>query len=495
MVTRSPLACAGMSTAARPPPARVRGAPVEGDDRRGGVLPQEDLAYDTLGGVAVVELDEALPERGTQRGGPLVLPGTAAEDLDELVLVGRRGARGLPRLLGEQVEVDAAGLAVDLPVVHVGDDGPVQAGVVEHDRRVVRDQRVGGQAEILHHRVLGHVLDQTAVLQGLELRVGVVEVVRAYEEDEVGAEFTAHPLQVDPGHEALLVVPHGRAVQQGGPALLDTQLGADARDVLRGRPEVDVVARVAGVDRLEGAGVDALPDLGRVLVGGEAVVPAVHPFEHLAEAHALRGGGEPLLVDAHLLQRRAVVGLQMDLPRPLDDLVGEVGVVDEVLRPGDDLPVAGRTLDHVVDPRGHVLLLARAHDPHAVDVRGEFLRLLEDRGGVAGHATVPVGAVDREVLVDRAAQVHLVELVVRLPAQPGLDLGGTLAQLRPGGAGEDGGHVRGVGAALQEIEPQPGPALGLLEAGGLEPLVLLRRPLEEGGAVLGKDAVLAGERE
>ncbi len=232
-----------------------------------------------------------------------------------------------------------------------------------------------------------------------------------------------------------------------------------------------------------------------MLVRGQAVVPPVGPLQELAEAHVLGGGGEPLLVDAHLLQRRAVVGLEVDLAGALDDLVGEVDVVHQVLGAGHDLPVAGGPDDDVVDPVGDGVLGALPHHPDAVEPGRQLLGLVVDRGGVAGDSAVPVGRVDHEVLVDRPLEVHPVQLVVRLPAEPHPGLVQTLGDALAGARGEGHRGERRVRAAGEQLEPPCVLALRGDETGGFEAAVLGRGPSEELRPVLGADPVRPREDE
>src|SRR4051794_41370411 len=95
----------------------------------GAAVPQEDAADDALGGAAVLERAEALPERGAGRR----VVRARGQGRDHLVL----GPGDDPGRLAEQVEVRAADRAVDLPVRGVDHDRAVQDRVVEHDRRVV----------------------------------------------------------------------------------------------------------------------------------------------------------------------------------------------------------------------------------------------------------------------------------------------------------------------------------------------------------------------
>ncbi len=105
-----------------------------------------------------------------------------------------------PGVFGHQVEVDAAGGPVRLPVVGVDHDRAVQVGVVEHDRRVVRDQRVGGQAEFLDGVVGGDVDDPAGAAQAGQRGGGAaVEVVGADGEDGVFAEAVGEGGEVEAG--------------------------------------------------------------------------------------------------------------------------------------------------------------------------------------------------------------------------------------------------------------------------------------------------------
>src|SRR4051794_39366668 len=62
---------------------RRRRAALQRHDVGARFLPEEDLAHDALGRVAVVELDEALTEGGTQFGRARTAPGSGPEQLDQ----------------------------------------------------------------------------------------------------------------------------------------------------------------------------------------------------------------------------------------------------------------------------------------------------------------------------------------------------------------------------------------------------------------------------
>ncbi len=84
-----------------------------------------------------------------------------------------------------------------------------------------------------------------------------------------------------------------------------------------------------------------------------------------------------------------MLGLHVHTARPLDDALGEVRVVDQVLRAGQHLPVAARADHRVLDALRYGVLLAGLDQEHRADVRGEFAGLGVDRGRIAGASRGP----------------------------------------------------------------------------------------------------------
>lgn len=145
----------------------------------------------------------------------------------------------------------------------------------------------------------------------------------------------------------------------------------------------------------------------------------------------------------------------MDLTGALDQVVGEVDVVEEVRGTGQHRPVAAGAGHHVVDAlgqRGHLVL---RHHPDPVHIGGQLLGLAVDRLGVAAHAAVPVGRVDGELGVQRKLALRLVvargERLLRLRARRT----GGRAQAPTGGESGVEGAERGVLPAAHQLRPEP----------------------------------------
>ena len=194
-----------------------------------------------------------------------------------------------------------------------------------------------------------------------------------------------------------------RRVQQRAPAGRDPELRPHALDVGVGGLHEDVVAGVAALQRLVGAGIDALEDRRRVRVLREREVPAGAAAQQRLEV-AVGGVDRPALeVGAHQLQRRAVVGHQVHRAGALDEVVGVVDVVDEHARPGEDVEVLARPGDHVVDAGGESGGRLGVDDPHRADPGHQLARGLVDPARVVEEAPVPVRGEHGEVRVDRLA--------------------------------------------------------------------------------------------
>ncbi len=148
--------------------ARARGAIGQRSDRRQVGLAEEHPPYDALGGPPVVELAELLPEQlpvlGRLGCGERAGLSNAARQF-----LGR--SRHQPgRELGD-VEVRAAGVVVAAQVVDEQHDRPVQIGVVEADRRVVRDQHVRRQHQVFDPRMVRRVTTRSERRRLLRQRV------------------------------------------------------------------------------------------------------------------------------------------------------------------------------------------------------------------------------------------------------------------------------------------------------------------------------------
>ena len=187
-----------------------------------------------------------------------------------------------------------------------------------------------------------------------------------------------------------------------------------ARATSCGRGVDQLVATwVARLDRLEVTGEGLLPYQGGEAVRRQVVVPTVAALEQLPEHHAL--GCRRMLheVEPHVLQGRAVLGLDVNLPGALDNVVREVDVIDEVLCGGHHLPVARGAGDNVLDAKGHVLALIRTHDPDAAHARRKPAHRLINRHRVAHDSAIPVGREDGQILVKWCLLVLLVEELLR----------------------------------------------------------------------------------
>ncbi len=374
------------------------------------------------------------------------------EDVDQLVLAARQGARRR----GAQVEVGAAGRLVSLPVVGVDHDRPVQVGVVEHQRRVVRDQDVRGQAERLHARVVADVDDPAA---GGGQR-GAVGVVGAGQDDEARAQAAHDPLEVEGAVLGAAVVAVGRRVEDRHRALRDAQRGAQPGHVRRGRRPEHVVAGVAVLQRGVAAGVDALLGQGGVAVGGQHVVPLVDALEQPGEVPAAGGRRAFLEVQADVPQRGALSGLDQDLAPALDQAVVEVGVADQVPGTGERRPVGGRAGDEAARARRAGVVVFRAGDPCRTDVRREAADRGLQRARVAAVAAAVVGGEDGTVGAHGEAALDAV-------VDP--ERGGPQTVQQPAG-GPGGGAVQGrrqveraVGAVQAEADQgvvHPGAQVG-----------------------------------
>ena len=118
--------------------------------------------------------------------------------------------------LREQVEVRPAALDVGLPVRCVDDDRPVEEGIVEHHRRVVGEQDVGREAELLDRGVAAHVPQQPLVGEPAEPGRSRGEVVHPDQDHVVGvrsAQSLGEGGQVERHDEGPVVLPVGGRVQ------------------------------------------------------------------------------------------------------------------------------------------------------------------------------------------------------------------------------------------------------------------------------------------
>lgn len=125
-------------------------------------------------------------------------------------------------------------------------------------------------------------------------------------------------LQVEGETLGAAVVAVGRRVQDGDRALGDAEGLPQPGDVRRGRPLEHVVAGEAVLQRRVRGGEDALPDQGGVAVARQAVVPLVGAAQQLGEVGVTGGRRAVLEVEAHVLERGAVLGLDHDLAGALD---------------------------------------------------------------------------------------------------------------------------------------------------------------------------------
>ncbi|CAM3605728.1 hypothetical protein STAL104432_26150 [Streptomyces albus] len=397
----------------------------------------------------VVPGAEPLPEGGTPASGLLGGVGAGGQHVEEFVVVAGDGAG---RRRGD-VEVGAAGVPVGVPVGCVDDEGPVESGVVEHQGRVVGDQHVGGEAQLLHRRVVRHI-DDTRRQTGRP--VPVVEVVGADQDDEAGAEPGRQPGHVQRGPAPWPVVAVGGRVQHGDGPFGDAQPGAGAGHVGGGRRLEDVGARIPELQRRVRRRVGALPHEGRVRVGGEAVVPAVGVPQQPAEVHPGRGGRIRRQIQAHVLERGAVVRLEKDLAGAFDVPVVEVDVADEEAGAGQRRPVGGRAGPQVPHPGRHGVRVPRLAHPRGAHMRRQLPDLRLDRGRIAGVTAVPVRGEDRQVLIQPAAALEGVVGLEQGGPRPGAQ------HAQPGGDGGTGPvglpqqPERAVGAAPHQQMPQPG---------------------------------------
>ena len=212
-----------------------------------------------------------------------------------------------------------------------------------------------------------------------------VEVVGAHQQHVVGPERRR---PASPGRAAARSpcgTPGGSACR--APRSCPRAIPSAARTAAtcsRRRGRQHVVARVAGLEALVRPRVDPLPLLGGERVLRDAEVPPRHPLDQPVEVHPLAAVLGVDQVQAHRLQRRAVVGLQVHLPGALHDVVGEVHVVDEVRRAGQCAVVVAAAHDDGRHPGGHRVLLVRVDDPDAAQPRRELAGLLVDRPRVAG---------------------------------------------------------------------------------------------------------------
>ncbi len=320
-----------------------------------------------------------------------------------------------------------------------------------------------------------------------------VDAVAADEEDGVVAEPVRQAGQVEPGRPPGLVVAVSGGVEDGAYAGFDAEGGAGGADVGGGGPVQDVVAGVAVVERPEARGVGTLPGLGGVGVGGEAVVPAVDAGEEGLEVQAAGGGGVGPLVDAHGLERGAVVGLEVDGAGAFDDPAGEVDVADEVLGAGEGVPGAGGAEDGMVGAGRQQRDAVRSDEPQPADVRGEFGQFGGDGGRVAVDAAAPVRGEDREVLVDGAAQGPPV-------AEPGAGVGGAAGvagargvQGAPPVVGQAEQPVAEVRVVAEERVPYAVEAAGTVVPLRAEPCGVVGGAAEVLGGVARRQFVAAGE--
>ncbi len=395
------------------------------------------------------------------------------EDVDQLVLAPRdRAGRE-----GAQVEVGAAGRLIGLPVVGVDHDRPVQVGVVEHQRRVVRDQGVRGQAERLHARVVADV-DDPAAGRGQRAAVGVVG---AGQDDEARAQAAHDPLEIEVVARGAAVVAAGRRVQDRHRALGDAERGAQPGHVRLGRRAEHVVAGVAVLQRGVAAGVDALVGQGRVAVGGQHVVPLVDALEEPGEVPAAGRRRALLEVQPEVTERGAVPGLDQHLAPALDQAVVEVGVVDQVPGAGERRPVGGRAGDEPARAGRDRVVVLGTGDPRRADVRRQVAERSLQRARVAAVAAAVVRGEDGTVGAQREAALHAVV---------GPERGGPHPAPEPAGDPADGAVRRrrqlqgAVGAVQAEADQRvvhPG-AQGTGRAGGAVAAVVGPGPAQEGRA-------------
>ncbi len=445
------------------------------------------MPYDAFGGVSVVVRAEPLPEGGPQLGGARAAPVAGGEDVDQFFLA----AGDRARREGAQVEVGPAGGLVRVPVLGVHDDRPVQVGVVEHQRRVVGDQRVRGEAEGLDARVAADVDDPLGAGPGER---AAVPVVRAGQDDEAGAEAAQDALQVERGLLGAAVVAVGRGVQDRDRALGDAQQGPHPGHVVRSRRLEDVVARVAVLQRGVTAGVDALPGQCGVAVGGQDVVPLVDAPEQFPEVHVPGGRRVFLQVEAHVLERGAVLGLDEDLTGALLQPAVEVDVVDQVLGTGQRRPVGGRARAQPERARRERLLVLGAGDPRRAHLRGVLAERGLQRARVAAVAAAPVGTEDGAVGAQREAKLDaVVQLQHRRLQGPG-ELDGELERAAAHGHGQLQGPVGAVQPQADQAVPEPGAQRDGAPRGAVTAVVGPGRAQELGAGAARQPAPLSEDR-
>ena len=173
-------------------------------------------------------------------------------------------------------------------------------------------------------------------------------------------------------------------------------------------------------------------------------------------------------------------------PLALDEVVGEVDVVDEDAGAGDDVEVLARARDDVLDTFGQHAHRVGPDDPHAAHAGDELAGLLVDRARVARVAAVPVRREDGQVRVDRPAAaggvVALHPPVARAPddaAREAAHLPAAVAEGAPPPArGLERAEAR-IAAALHELR-RAAPRAAALAAIGL------RDPGEEGALLVAR---------
>src|ERR1035437_9242576 len=281
-----------------------------------GQLPAEEPLADTGGRLAVIQRAE-LGDESLVCG---AITGPRRPQVPDrgqyLIRRGQERPGGL-RLEGE-VE-PAQVVAVLLEVVGEEDHRPARGREVEHDRRVVRDEDIGGQEELGYIRIAGHIESESGPLAGRDV-VGQL-MVSPDQDHVVGSQNLVRPFQVEPkvepvasGCVVLVVAPGGRvehhplASGQAQPAPYPRR---DGTGVVTGE---HVVAWVTGLPDLA-LELESLPHDGRAeRVRGEQRVPLGHVVRPLGEVAPAAGELRLLDVEPDPLQRRAVPGLQVHLP-------------------------------------------------------------------------------------------------------------------------------------------------------------------------------------
>ena len=275
------------------------------------------------------------------------------------------------------------------------------------------------------------------------------------------------------------------------------------RDLLRGGQRQPVVARIADLQRGVRGRVCPLPHLGGEAVRGDAVVPAVHPAQQLREVHAHRADRVPLLVQAHHLDRRAVMGLHVHRAGPLADEVREVDVVDQpagpgqrpvvgrgagddVLHAGREVPTRSRRMIHTPRTSGASRRAARTWRPGCRRIPGTSRRRRRRASGRAAGAARPGST--------RAAPPP----VRRAPAGPPEHPTADLPHRTPGGVpGQTGAAQRAEGtppAGRHQPVLQPFDAAGHRVAAGRPEAVVVGVDLgEERGPQLRGDPFAVAE--